>query len=226
MPQPVEHLRDPRRLGTGFRREAHGEQGAGRHLGVEGLRRGHAHLHVAAVGRVDDAVGLLDQVAVSPVHDGDDDGAARTDQVDGAVRVGRRPRLAHGHDSGVGHVVVQLEPGQLGGGQGGDGDGRGLEGGGEERRHRLARNRGGALADHDDPPDAPGTDALDEDRRHGVGAEGDRKEPVPLVDAAPQRLAERTGGLVELLEQVVRELAPVDVARRDRGTREVGFSDR
>ncbi len=48
------------------------EQVAGGHLGVEGLRGRDAHLDVAAVGRVQHAVGLVDEVAVPAVDDGDD----------------------------------------------------------------------------------------------------------------------------------------------------------
>ena len=49
--------------------------GTGGDLRVERLGRRHAHLDVATVGRVQHAVGLVGEVAVATVDDGDDGGA-------------------------------------------------------------------------------------------------------------------------------------------------------
>ena len=57
-------IADAGRLGDRAR-----QQRAGGDLGVERLRRGHAHLDVAAVGRVQHAVGLVGEVAAAAVDD-------------------------------------------------------------------------------------------------------------------------------------------------------------
>ena len=88
---------------------------ARRHLGVERLGRRHRHLDVAPVGRVQHAVGLVGEVAVAPVDDGDDGGAPTAGQVDGPVGVGGRTGLADGDDERVGHVGAHPEARQLGG---------------------------------------------------------------------------------------------------------------
>ncbi len=85
-------------------RQGQAQQLPGGDLGVERLGRGHAHLDVATVGGVEDAVGLVAELAAAPVDDGDDRGPAGSDQVDGAVGVGRGPRLADGDRQDVGHV--------------------------------------------------------------------------------------------------------------------------
>ena len=157
---------DAARLGQG-----HGQQRAGSDLCVERLRGRHAHLDVAAVGRVDHTVGLLDQVAVATVDDGDDKGTPRADEVDGAVGVRRRARLADGDDHGVRHVVVELEARQLGGGQRRDRHRGVLEGGGKEGGNALAGDRSRALADDDDAPEATVAQAVGKSDRHSVDSE-------------------------------------------------------
>src|SRR5690606_8253193 len=124
-----------------------GEEEAGGDLGVERLGGGHAHLHVAPVGGVEDAVGLVREVRAPAVDDRHDGGASPAGEFDVAVGVGGGARLADGREEGAGHVGAQPEAGQLGGGQGLDPQaaprGGGLEGGGEA----LAGHVGGALAD-------------------------------------------------------------------------------
>ena len=95
--------------------DGRGRGGSRRRPGRRTPSSRHRHLDVAAVGVVEHAVGLVDQVAVAPVDDGDHRRAAAAHQVDGAVGVGRRARLADGDDQRVGHVVGQLEARQLGG---------------------------------------------------------------------------------------------------------------
>ena len=90
--------------GAGQLGDGAGQQRARGDLGVEGLRRGDRHLHVAAVGRVEHAVGLVGQVAVAPVHDADDGRATLASEVDRAVGVGGGAALAHGHHERVGEV--------------------------------------------------------------------------------------------------------------------------
>ena len=69
-----------------------GEQEPSRDLRVEGLRGGDAHLHVPAVGGVEDAVGLVGEVRLATVHDRHDVRSPGAGQVDGAVRVRRGAR--------------------------------------------------------------------------------------------------------------------------------------
>ena len=85
---------------------------------VERLRGRDAHLHVAAVGGVEHAVGLVGEVGAAPVDDGEHRGAAVAREVDGAVGVGGGARLADGDDERVAHVGAQPEAGELGGGEG------------------------------------------------------------------------------------------------------------
>src|SRR5205807_8884387 len=84
---------------------------------------------------------------------------------------------------------------------------------------------GRALADDEDAPQTPGPDTVDERGRDGVVVEGGDQATIPLVDASPQGLAERAGRLAQLLQQEVREEAPVDVPRRDGGMREFALAD-
>ena len=126
----------------------------GRDLRVEGLRRRHAHLDVATVGGEEHAVGLVDEVALAPVHDRDHERAARPREIDRAVRVGRRSRLRRSRrracrscrraspkpESSVASVasIVDRAPGDRA----------------PQRLHEtLARDRGGALPDHEHAPD-------------------------------------------------------------------------
>ena len=77
--QRLEHLVDTRRIGRGHLvGDGDGEEAPGGDLRVERLGGRHRHLDVAAVGRVEHAVGLVDEVAVAPVDDGDDRGTPRT----------------------------------------------------------------------------------------------------------------------------------------------------
>ena len=214
--RPLARVRRPELLGQGG-----GEQDPRGHLGVEGLGRGDAHLHVPPVGGVEDAVGLVGQVAAPTVDDGHDGAPSGADQVDRPVGVGGGPGLGDGHDQGVGHVLGQLEPGQFGGHDGLHPHravgGERLEGG----RQALPGDGGRALAGDEDPVDA----ALPQPRPQLVGQ---RLRPelhggpaVPFGQPPPQGLAERGRGLGHLLEQEVREVAPVDVPGRDLGRLQV-----
>ena len=195
-----------------------GQQQAGGDLRVERLGRRDAHLHVTAVGGVEHPVGLVGQVAAAPVDDRDDRRPTRPHQVDGAVRVGRRSRLADRDDERVRHVGAQLEAGELRGEHRFDPDlGLGEEVG-EVVRQALPGDRSGALADDQDTVDArlgqPGTDRVGQ----RVGAQHDAHlRRLVLDELAAQRLAERRGRRRDLLQQEVRVLAPVDVAGRDLG---------
>ena len=82
---------------------------AGGDLGVERLRRRDGHFEVAPVGRVENAVGLVDEVAVPPVHDREHRGVPRAREIDRSVGVGRRTALADRDDECVGHVVGETE---------------------------------------------------------------------------------------------------------------------
>ncbi len=177
-----------------------GEQAPRRHLGVERLGRRHGHLDVAPVARVQHAVGLVGQVAVAPVHDGDDGGAPTPGQVDGPVRVGRRPRLADGDDERVGHVAAHPEARELGRGLGLDDERVFLDEGAEEVRQRLGGDGGGALADHRDPADGARGQALDD-----VGGE----------HVGPRRTTGPSGPSTSL---------PRSVLRKDAGASPISFS--
>ena len=89
------------------------EQQSGRDLRVERLGRRHAHLHVASVGGVEDAVGLVGQVRVASVDDRHHRRSPPPKQVDGAVGVGGGARLADRDGQRVGHVGAEAEPRQL-----------------------------------------------------------------------------------------------------------------
>ena len=213
---------NPERIGE--RPRQHESRG---HLGVERLRRGDAHLHIAAVGRVQHPVGAIDEVAVPPVHDGDDRGAPSASQVHRRVGVGRGAALRDRDDERPAHVAGEPEAGQLG------------------RQHRLhaqrvgrsdrvRQRRGQALAgngrrplpDDDDPVDAAGTQPLAHQVRKHLGADLDAEPTVAFHELGAQRLAEGPRRLGDLLEQVVRVVTPVDVARRDLRVREIGLGGR
>ncbi len=194
------------------------QQEAGRDLGVERLGRRHAHLDVATVGRVEHAVGLVGEVAVATVDDGDDPAAARPHQVDGAVGVGGGARLADGDDERVGHVGPQVEAGQLGGQHGPHLDRRVADGRPQGDGQALAGDGGGALADHQHPADRAGAQVGPEVVGQRVGRQLHRRAaPSTSTQLAAQRLAERRRRLGDLLEQEVRGVAPVDVAGGDLG---------
>ena len=159
-PQPDESSRS-RRLGGGdadasaTRRPTE----AGGDLRVERLGRGHAHLHVTTVGGVQHAVGTIGEVTVPSVDDRDHRRSTRPHEVDRAIGVGRRAALAHGDHHRVGHVISELEPGELRG-QHALGAHVGARG---ERAHRLDESPTGdgcgALTDHQQAGDRPVGDA-------------------------------------------------------------------
>ena len=93
------------------------EEDAGGNLRVERLRTRHAHLDVAAVGRVDDAVRFRREFAAAAIDDCEHRRTAGTGEVDRAVRVRRRSALADRDDEGVAHVEREAEPRQFGRGQ-------------------------------------------------------------------------------------------------------------
>ncbi len=195
--------------------EGGGEQEAGRDLSVERLGGGHAHLDVAAVGRVQHAVGPIGEIAVASVHDGDHVSAASPHQVHGAVGVGGGAGLADRHDEGVLHRRGEVEARQLGGQHGVDAQ----VGSGGEGRQPLGEGAGGhgggALTDGHHPSDAPvGQPGSDRGREHVV-TQRDLELAVDLDELAPQGLAERPRRLPDLLEQEVGSIAPIDVARGD-----------
>ena len=83
----------------------------------------------------------------------------------------------------------------------------------------LPGDRGGALADDQDPPDGAARPA----RRRSAGRQrrlaevGAAAAPSSLDDAAPQRLAERAGASLISFSRKCGDVATVDVARRDLG---------
>ena len=196
-------------------------------LRVEGLGGRDAHLHVAAVGRVEHAVGLVGEVGAAPVDDGEHRGAAVAHEVDGAVGVGGGARLADRDDEGVAHVGAQPEARELGGGERldpeapvGDAWRRSARG------QALAGDVGGALADHLDAADAAVAQALAHRGGEHVVAERHLQPTVALDELAAQRLAEAGGRLGDLLQQEVRVGAAVDVAGGDLRLLEVGLGHR
>ena len=200
------------------------QQRARRHLRVEGLGRGHAHLDVAAVRRVEDAVGLVGQVALAAVDDPDDGRAAGAGQVDRAVRVGRGAALADGDDQRVGHRGSEVEARELGGGDRIDVDALAAQPG-QQRGHGLRRDRGRPLADAEDAADGPVGEAIADGRGERPVAHCGSEEPLPLDDVAPQRLGEALRRLPHLLQQEVGRVAAVDVAGRDLGLRQLVLVD-
>ena len=98
-------VRPGRRSSAAARRR---QQEAGRDLRVERLGGRHAHLDVATVGRVEHAVGLVGEVAVAPVDDGDHDRAPRP-RARSTVRLVSVvvPDWLIGDDQRVAHVVAQ-----------------------------------------------------------------------------------------------------------------------
>ena len=196
--------------------ECEGEEVSRGDLRVERLRRRHRHLEVAAVRRVEHAVGLVDEVALPAVHDRDHRGTPAAREVDGAVRVGRGAALADRDDEGVRHVVGQSEARELGG-RHRVGAQPGADEALQRRGRALRRDRGGALADRDDPRDRAVAHAAPQVVGQRVDTERDRQLAVGFDDPPAERRAERPRRLRELLEQEVRVGAAVDVARRDLG---------
>ncbi len=204
--------------------QAEGEQMTGRDLGIERLRRRHAHFDVAAVGGVENAIRLVGEVAAASVDDRHDRRAPRTHQVDRPVGVGRRARLADGAHQRVAHVVAHPETGEFRGGQRLD-----RQGGGKNRPHGLGDSPPGdrrrPLADQQHSSDLR-RQAFPDRRRQGRIAEQDLDRAVLLDDLPSQGLAERVRSLTHLLEEEVRIVAAVDVSRRDRGLMDLRLFDR
>jgi len=180
-------------------------------LRVEGLGGSDAHLHVASVRGVEHPVGLVGEVAAAPIHDADHCGTAGAQEVDGAVGVGRGPRLADRDGEGVAHVEAHVETGQLGGRDGVDVEAAAGQLG-EDRRSGLAGDGGGALADDADPGDEPVAEAVPHVGRDGRGTESGMQFAVVVADLSPQCLGEAGRSLGDLLEEEVRCVTAVDVA--------------
>ena len=89
------------------------KQRARRNLCVEGLGGGHRHLHIAAVGGVEHAVGPVGQVAAAPVDDGDHGRPPGASEIDRAIGIGGGAGLADSHDQRVGQVGMQAEAAEL-----------------------------------------------------------------------------------------------------------------
>ena len=203
-----------------------GEQEPGGDLRVEGLGGRHAHLHVAAVRRVEHAVALVGEVGATPVDDGEHRGAAVAHEVDRAVGVGGGAGLADGDHEGVAHVRPQPEPGELGGRERLHPEPSVRDAGEQRARQALAGHVGRALADHLDAVDAAVAQPLAHAGREHVVAQRDVQRTVAVDELAAERLAEAVGRLGDLLEEEVRVRAAVDVAGGDLRVLEVGVGDR
>ena len=188
-----------------------GQQCPGGHLGVERLGAGDAHLDVAAVARIHHAIGLVGEVAVAPVDDGQHRRTASASKVHRAIRVGGGAALADGDDEGVAHVEAQPEARQLCGRQGIDVESAGAKIV-EHIRHTATGDGGGALADHTHLPDLATGETGGDVGRHGTIANLGPKTEGSVDQLAPQGLAEAHRRLADLLEQEVGEIAAVDVA--------------
>ena len=202
-----------------------GEQRTGRDLGVERLGRRHTHLDVASVRRVQDAVGLVDEIAPATVDDAEHGGASTTQEVDRPVRVGGGTALADGDREGVAHVETHAEPRQLGGRDGVDVETAVAELF-EDRRRALAGDSRRALPDDADSRDGAGGQAGPRSTRERAGSDVGVQDTIALDDLAAQRLAEALGRLADLLPEEVRGVASVDVACRELGRDELLGSDR
>ncbi len=193
------------------------EQEAGRDLRVERLRRRDAHLHVAAVGRVEHAVGAVDQIAVAPVDDRQDGRAAGPGEVDRPVGVGGRAALADrdrracrtcrrraGSPRARSRARPRPSPRATG----------------RARAASAAARLWPATAAvpcpiTSDPPELARAQARAQLLGQRLVRQLDDRYAVALGDLSPQRLAERRRRLRDLLQEVVREVAAVDVAGRD-----------
>ena len=141
-------------------------------------------------------------------------GAATADEIDGAVRVGRRAALADRDDQRVAHVETHPEAAQLGGGDRIDVElavGQRVE----HRGHAATGDRRGALADDLDLGDAAVGETGADVGGQGTGTDRCPAEAVDLDDLAAHGLAEAGRRLADLLQQEVRRVAAVDVARGD-----------
>ena len=192
--------------GAGQLGDGAGQQGARGDLGVEGLGGGDRHLHVAAVGGVEHAVGLVGEVAVAAVHDADDGRAPLAGEVDRAVGVGGGAALAHGHDQRVAEVGRQAVARELG------------RGGGLHAQRGVGDQARAAMAARLWPATAAVPWPITTTRRIDPSAQPRRAASAGMVrspssawsspsrsaDAAAQRLAEAGRRLGDLLQQEVR----------------------
>ena len=209
------------RLGDGA-----GQQRARRHLGVERLGRGHAHLDVAAVGRVEHAVGLVGEVAAAAVDDADHGRAAGPGQVDRAVRVGRGAALADGDDQRVGHVEGRRwKPDSSVAVIGIDVDAVAAQPRRAARPWPATATAAVPWPMHEDAADGPVGEAIADGRGQRPVADRGAEQPLPLDDVAPQRLGEALRRLADLLQQEVGGVAAVDVAGRDLGRHQLVLVD-
>ena len=137
------------------------------------------------------------------------------DQVDGAVGVGGGARLADRHDERVGHVGAQPKP---------ESSVASTESTWTSRPSTASASARAKLCRR--PPRCPGRwrrrvgscrrASRSRSRRAACRRPSSACQPaVALDELAAQRLAERGGRLGDLLEQVVRRGAPVDVAGGD-----------
>ncbi len=201
------------------------QQEAGGDLGVEGLGRGDAHLDVAPVRGVHHAMGAVGEVAAAPVDDGQHRCAPLFGDVDRAVGVGGGARLRDRDQQRIAHVPAQAESRQFG------------------RRNRLHTevsvqfvvegvghglpgDGGGALADHIDGRDRAVAQLVGDLGRDDRLVDGHFEPAVNGVQLAAQRLAERPRRFGDLLEQVVRMVATIDVSGRYLGPGQVGVGHR
>ena len=215
-------------VGAELGREPEREQVTGGELRVERLRGRDAHLHVAAVGGVEHAVALVDEVALAPVHDRDHD-ARRVrvrDRRCGSCRwwsptARSRPRSCRAcrrasskPDSSVAvsaSIVIGRAPSAS-----------------RSTRARLWPGDVRApLPDHEHAADRFPSAGVRGSAGGSVSA-GSRTSSRPSRSTMRprKRLAERRGRFGHLLEEVVRGVAAGDVARRDLGRLQLGFDDR
>ena len=194
------------------------EQEAGRDLRVERLGRRDAHLDVAPVGRVEHAVGLVDEIALAPVHDRDHERAAGAREVDGAVRVGGGARLADRDDERVAHVGREPEARELGGEHRLD---RRRDAPGERAAQRAARGSGPRSRRCPARSRAPGGSSPARSRvaasaGQRLGGERARRAGRRARRSWPRSvLRNDAGASVISFSRKCGDVAAVDVARRD-----------
>ena len=203
-----------------------GEEVARGDLRVERLGGRHCHLDVAAVGRVEHAVGLVDEVAVAPVDDGDDRSTAARARSDVRLVSVVVPALADRDDERVGHVVARAGTRELGRDHS-FGAHRVVGEAGEDRGQALTRDRRGALADHHDALDGAVAQALPYRVRQRLGRRArPTRRPSRSTILPRSVLRNDAGASDDLLQEEVREVAAVDVAGRDLGVLELVGVDR
>ena len=200
--------------------QAEGQDAARDNLGIKGLGRGHGHLDVPAVARVENAVGLRGDVRLTTVDDGDDGRPPLPRQGHGAVGVRRRPRLGDGdHECGC-ELILQRKPAQLRGQPGFDDDPASLQIAREGIRDGLAGHGRRAVADHHDPVELSPFEAPAERLRENIHAQVEThlRPRLRIRGAAvfPQEgFPDRQNGLFDLLEEIVGVGPPVDVPGGD-----------